>query len=839
MSAAGFDFGNSNYVVALARRGGIDVVTNEVSNRLTPSLVSFDEKQRYIGEPALNQLLSNSRNSITDLKRLIGRRLSDEDIQQDLSRVLFKVVDIGEKKIGVQVQYLNETVTFTPERLVAMMLVNMKEVAELHYGSKVSDAVISVPIYWTDEQRRALLDASEIAGLNCLRLMNETSATALGYGIVKTDLPEKDPVNVVFVDMGQSNLQVAAAAFVKGKFEILGIAYDRNLGGRNFDDVLVEHVAADWKAKHKIDVYTNPKALMRTRLGAEKLKKILSANSEGPLNIECLMNDIDVQAKIKRTDFEEWSGPLLQRVAAVCQQLLSENPKLTKDSIHAIELVGGATRMPAILKIVTEVFGKEPFRTTNSEEAVARGCALQGAMLSPAFKVREFLVHDVAPYPINVTWKSSPRDENEMAIDTSSTLQSSKVFPKYNPLPSTKLLTFKKYEPFEVQAVYADPSVLAKGVSPHIGRATITGIPPIKDRESARIKLKVKLNVHGILSADSAQLIEDDEADTTQSPAPTPAQSPGDAAPTSESPSPAPQANGPTGASPAPAPSADATSTDTPTEVPMTDDAAPKADEAAAKKKKKTRKHELQVTYYGPGMSKTEIQTAIEAEFNMALADKVVIETAERKNAVESYVYNMRTRMQDDLKDFIDAKARESYLKLLEKTEEWLYDDDTEERQKGTYISKLEELQKVGEAAAGRHREYKDRPAAIAAYTKAIDTFQAFVNSSEEKYAHISGEERATAASEVAAAIQWFQEALTKLESVPKTADPAIKVADIIARKEALEKAGNKIMQKPKPKPAPSPAPASTTPTPPESTSEPKTQSEGGSPSGGEPMQTE
>eukprot|EP00741_Cyanophora_paradoxa_P025459 tig00000382_g24577.t1 len=334
MSVAGFDFGNTNLVVGLARRGGIDVVMNEVSSRLTPALVSFDHQQRHIGASGANQIVSNAKNTISDLKRFIGRRFYEKDLQKELEYVQYKVVDIGDGHLGMQVNYQNEIQTFTPEKVAAMLLVCMKNIADMNNsGQKVTDCVISAPVYWTDSQRRAMLDAAEIAGLHCLRLMNETTAIALGYGIVKTDLPEKDPIKLMFVDMGHSSLQVAVASFIKGEVTILATGYDRDLGGRDFDEILVNHFAEQWKAKHKIDIRTNAKALLRTRLMAEKMKKTLSANSEAGISVECVMNEIDVGGNMKRVDFEALCTPLYERIKATLLKTL-EASGVSKDEVR-------------------------------------------------------------------------------------------------------------------------------------------------------------------------------------------------------------------------------------------------------------------------------------------------------------------------------------------------------------------------------------------------------------------------------------------------------------------------------------------------------------------------
>jgi len=305
--------------------------------------------------------------------------------------------------------------------------------------------VISVPGWFTDIQRRSILDAAEVSGLNCLRLMNDITASALGYGITKTDLPEDKPRNVVFVDIGHSSYSVAIVSYLKGQLTIRSTAYDRHFGGRDFDQLLVNHFAEVFKKKYNIDVKSNPKAIFRLRTAIEKLKKVLSANSQAPLNVESIMNDVDVSSIISRQEFEELSVNLLDRVEVPLKQALQESG-LKLEEIHFVEVVGGSTRIPSIKERIAKFFGKELNFTLNQDEAIARGCALQCAILSPVFKVREFTVQDNTPYAIKIKWENIPEIPNEESELV--------VFSKNNVIPSTKILTFYRKQPFDIEAHY-------------------------------------------------------------------------------------------------------------------------------------------------------------------------------------------------------------------------------------------------------------------------------------------------------------------------------------------------------------------------------------------------
>jgi heat shock protein 4 len=373
-----------------------------------------------------------------------------------------------------------------------MYLGKLRDIAANELKSAVTDIVIAVPGWFTDSQRRAMLDAAQIAGLNVLRLINDSTAVALGYGITKSDLPDvENPRHVVFVDLGHSNLTVSIIGFSKGQFVVKGSAFNHNLGGRDIDRALVEHFSAQFKEKYKIDVLGNPKATFRLAAGCEKLKKVLSANTDATLNVESIMNDIDVHSKLNREEFEQLIAHVLEGISRPIKEAI-EHSGLSPEQIDSIELVGGSTRIPAVRqRILAEFPGKQLSFTLNQDEAVARGATFACAMLSPVFKVREFSMHDVTPYTIKVRWDRSPDDEDTELV----------VFPRGNSIPSTKILTFYRKEPFDLEAVYADPAALPGSTNPWIAKFTAKQVGPVDSKgENAPVKVKVRLNTHGVVS---------------------------------------------------------------------------------------------------------------------------------------------------------------------------------------------------------------------------------------------------------------------------------------------------------------------------------------------------
>lgn len=438
------------------------------------------------------------KNTIYGFKHLLGRKFRDPLVQKELHSTPYRVEERPDGSIGIRVNYMDEEEVFTPEQITAMLFTKLKTDAAVELKAQIYDCVITVPSYFTNAERKALLDASGIAGLNCLRLLNETTATALSYGFYRTDLPapEEKPRNVVFVDFGHSAIQVSACAFSKGKLKMLASSSDL-VGGRDVDEMLANHFSNDFVKKYKIDPRTNKKAYLRLMTEAEKLKKQMSANSTKlPLGIECFMNDTDVSSSIQRGEMEELCANIFQRVETCMRKCLRES-KLKLDEIHAVEIVGGSSRIPAVKQLVEQIFGLTPSTQLNQDEAVSRGGALQCAILSPAVRVRDFSVIDIQPYAVSLAFDNENGQRTEM-----------EVFPANHAAPFSRLLTMYRREPFSVSLYYSDPSPC---IDPFVGEWQVKDVKPSATGEAQEVKVKVRLNNNGLLLIASAQMLEKKE----------------------------------------------------------------------------------------------------------------------------------------------------------------------------------------------------------------------------------------------------------------------------------------------------------------------------------------
>ncbi|CAO3573953.1 unnamed protein product [Mortierella alpina] len=766
MSVVGIDFGNLQSVIAVARNRGIDVVCNEVSNRFTPSLVSFGPKQRYLGETAKTQEISNFKNTISSLKRIVGRTLADKEVQEIEKQYLTAPLVELNGQLAVKVNYQGQESIFTAVQIFAMYLTKMKEIATVETKMPVSDCVIAIPAWFTDVQRRAVLDAAEIAGLNVLRLMNDSTATALGYGITKTDLPEDKARNVCFVDVGHSTYTVSIVSFIKGQLTVKSRAFDRHFGGRDFDRMLVDHFAAQFKTKYGIDVKSNGKAMIRLMAGCEKLKKVLSANAEAPLNIESIMEDRDVSSMMKRSEFEELAQDLISRVEAPLEEALKD-AGLTVDEIDAVEIVGGSTRIPALKERILAFFKKDLSSTLNQDEAIARGAALQCAMLSPTFKVRDFSIQDITNYPIKMTWEKTPEeDETELV-----------VFNKNNAIPSTKILTFYRSQPFDLEAQYAEPENIPAGINPWVGRFSIKKVEPVNG-ESACVKVKARINIHGVLTVESAYVVEEViKEELIEENAEADAENP---------------------------------------DAPLT-----------RKVKKLVKKGDLPVVSATTALDRAIITELKEKEMEMIASDKLVVDTEMAKNTLEEYIYDTRSKVSGGAyKDFVDPANKDQFVQNLNDAENWLYDEG-DETTKSVYNAKLSELHVIGNPIIYRYRESEARPNAARELRETINQLMAQATSTEEKYAHIPEEEKNSIVEKCSKAQTWIENKEERQSMTKKYEEPVISSAEIRKQRDDLIYFATPILNKPKPKPVvveptPEPTPSSTPSPEPKTTPETK-----------------
>jgi len=474
----GIDLGTTNSAVAYMVAGKPEVIANAEGNRTTPSVVAINKSgERLVGQVAQRQRVTNAKNTIYGVKRLIGRKFGDKEVQKDLDIMPY---EIGKKGDGVTVRLGDKD--YSPEEVSAMILSKLKADAEAFLGEKVTEAVITVPAYFDDSQRQATKDAGKIAGLEVKRIINEPTAAALAYG-----LESKKEEKIAVFDLGGGTFDVSVLELGDGVFEVKSTNGDTHLGGEDFDNRIVNHFLDAFKKESGIDLKGDNAAMQRLKDEAEKAKKELSSTTEYDVNLPFITADADgpkhFEYKLTRAALEELVKDLIDRLAEPVEKALKD-AGLKASDINEIVLVGGMTRMPAVVEKVKSIFGKEPLKGVNPDEVVAIGAAIQGGVL--AGDVKDVLLLDVTPLSLGIETMGSV---------------STKLIERNTTIPTSKSETFStaadNQNQVEIHVLQGEREMASDNKS--LGRFVLDGIAPAP-RGVPQIEVTFNLDANGILN---------------------------------------------------------------------------------------------------------------------------------------------------------------------------------------------------------------------------------------------------------------------------------------------------------------------------------------------------
>lgn len=822
---AGVDFGGEFFKVALVKPGTpFEIVTNVHSKRKTETIVAFDGDERLYGADAATVAVRRPQTAYAQIRRFLGATPEHPEVVSLLQEEYFPYTLLQNATRGsISLQHEQNT-HFHAEELVAMVFSHARQITDAFAEAAVKDWVITVPSYFSQAQRQAMLDAAEISGVRVLSLINENTAAALQHAVHSTFA---EPRRILFYNMGSTSLQVSVTefksevvpdGFKKNKtvsgFQVLAHAWDENLGGAKFDLQLAEHFAQEFNKKlgNGEDVRTLPRPLAKIRAQAKKTKIVLSANEEIPVVMQSLYKDMDFFTSMTRSKFEEINADLFARTLEPVKQALAK-AGLTASDIDEIEIIGGGVRMPKVQAQLKDFFaGKDLGVHLNGDEAMALGSAFRAANLSNSFRVRHVGMTDIASFPVGVRLvdlahkEAEKKDDEESGEEPKHWVKRAALFSESSRLGLRKAVSFLHSEDVSCTFRYDKPSALPAGVNAHIAKYNITGIKEFaestkeKNLGEPKVTLSFEIDSNGIAKIAKAEATLEEEYEVeveVKKPKKKAAKKADDKK------------------------DADKKANDKDKEDKDKEDKEEtKVEEEEEEKKefvkelrKKTHRAALKVVLghetHDAGLSVLPMSVAVKQESirvlrEMEKADNQRKADLEAKNRLETYVYNARDTLStkaDAIAQVTTSEALEAFASKLEETEEWLYDDG-EKVAAAEYTKKVKDLDADLGAILFRVVELKAFPVAVNAAEEYAFSTRELMTEWVGSKPQVTDEERQDVLEKVEELEAWLASAQKKQQAASAYEPPVVTSADVTKQVQGVKKLVATLSKKPKPAPA-------------------------------------
>lgn len=860
----GVDLGSLYMKVALVQRNSpLEIVTNLHSKRKTEQMVLFDSGTRFYGADANSLLARKPHLTPQAMSVFLGRHADHPTVQVLAERHYPITPTYNETRSGVCLTVDGHS--FTPEELVAMVLTHAKDITKA-YGveGNVRDCVLTVPSFYTQHERRALLDAASLADLNVLALIDETTAAGLHYGI---DRIEDEPQNIVFYNMGASALQVSVMQFYsyerketkfgKGKkvgaFQVLGKAWDASLGGVAFDSRIVDFMADEfnvvWNKKRNDgetkDVRKYPRPMAKLRIQANKAKHVLSANNDVPIYIDALHDDTSYQSHLDRATFEDMCRDLLEQSAIPITNALKA-ANMTLDDIHGVELIGGGMRVPKVRESIQHILGDklDLGMHINSDESMALGAAFHGANVSTAFKVRHIGMTDINPFPVAISLgELDAQDIN----DEDAWSKHATIFKANGKVGVKKTIAFTHDKDIECDVDYDVSEDIPVGTASSIEKYNITGVAEFakemaeKELGAPKVSLQFELTTSGLVqlvkaeaaveetytvteevevddedaSEESDEKEEDEETKEDKTPkeeeVSTEDETPEEEVVSKEKETPKEEEAAEAEESPKEetAEAEDSKKSEAPKEKKEEKKPKKKKTKTISVEKEKKKMHKRTLTVSSSHIGFVQPYTAaIMAESQaklqeLARVDKDRMMLEEIRNTYESYIYLIKNKLidyEDEINAISTEEQREALLSSAAKAEDWMYDEGYDAGLE-TYTKKYEELSEPAEKVFSRMKEVSARADAIKELTGTLDKLEELMKKWETTQPQVTADERAEVISKVEIIRTWIAEKTEAQAAADPASDPVFTSAEVPLQKSDLQKIISKLSRKPKPTP--------------------------------------